>query len=349
MSSEGRNEHYFNFMLQRIGSLGIQVDRLVNTVRPPTPAQTGSIWPKLIEDVLLIVVDEIAPPLDPRVLSSQTRDRKTLKLLRLVNSYFSCLVTPRLFDNISIGRTSSRTDIPSGILQHARFLSLYEHAFSVPTTIWLKMRSVEPLGIHLEASAKTPFWPFLQAHLLPFHPHIVHLSIRFSLLSFSGSDDLMDFKNAITILAKTVKSMVLDMRAHDFNGLSALKPIKQNFTELTSMKILGLDAFSTIWVFSENWVCSPVLETLHLSHSCFSFPDELSRFIRYMRNVTCVKVEDCRPFFCTTAKPNNANALYIERHRKLELIDKGTFFFGERKVKTRIELVLVEIDAFIDP
>lgn len=349
MSSEAPYEQSLDLMLQGIGSLGMRIDRLINTIQSPLPGQTGSIWPRLVEDIILMIIDKIAPPLNSRAFfSEQTRDGKTLKCLRLVNSYFAGLITPRLFNNISIGRTTSSADIPPGILQHLRFLSLYANAFTIPTSLWLKIRPVKLLGIHCEADARTPFWPFIKMHLLPFHSQITQLSVRFSLLSFSGSN-LAEFENAITILAKTVKSVALDMHSTDFNGLSALKAIKRNFTELTSMEILRLDAFSGPWVFTEDWVCSPMLQILRLSNAFISFPDELSQFIRYMRSVIRLEVEDCRPFFCTLAKPNNSNVLYIERHRKLELVDKGTFFFGRQKNKTLIELALVEVDAFIDP
>ncbi|PVF90873.1 hypothetical protein CPB86DRAFT_519697 [Serendipita vermifera] len=264
-----------------------------------------------------------------------------------MNSYFACLVTPRLFDTISIGRTYSNADIPTDILRHTRFLSLYEYAFSNSTNIWSKIQAIELAGIRCDAYARTPFWPLLETHLLSFHSHIVHLSLRCSSLSFSASG-LMKFEAAITMLAKTVKSMTIDMHANDFNALSAIKVIKCNFTELTSMEISGLDAFSCIWVFSDDWVCSPGLQVLRLSHSCICFPDELSQFIRYLPNLTRVEVEDCRPFFITFENPNNANALYIERGRTLELIDKGTFVFGNPEAKTPIQIALVEIDEFID-
>ncbi|PVF91565.1 hypothetical protein CPB86DRAFT_316096 [Serendipita vermifera] len=157
----------------------------------------------------------------------------------------------------------------------------------------------------------------------------------------------MEFEAAITMLAKTVKSIAIDLYANDFNSLSSINSIKWNFTELVSMEISGVDAFACIWLFSDDWVCSPSLQVLRLSHSCICFPEELSQFIRYMPKVTRVEIEDCRPLFINFAQPNNANVLYIERGRKLELIDENTSLFGDGKDNTLIKLALVEIDGFI--
>ncbi|CAG8728923.1 12903_t:CDS:2, partial [Acaulospora colombiana] len=146
MPAKLRNNDPADIMFRRLGRLQIQFDHLAKDITSMQPKsasvstkmgcknkpvtgslkERNSVWeqepkkrlfPILVHDIMRLIVDDVCPNIETGALLSASKGGsaalKSMRLFYRANSYFSDLVTPKLFSNVAIGKARLIDDIPS--------------------------------------------------------------------------------------------------------------------------------------------------------------------------------------------------------------------------------------------